>query len=101
MRPVFWSITAQRDNLEIVRHIAQDNPNAAQRVVDAIEDVGNKLGGLATGIPGRVSGTYEKPLSRYPYILAYALRDIAGRESVVILRVIHMARDWPPEDWPS
>lgn len=60
MRPVVWSIEAQRDNLEILRYIAEDNPFAAERVVDAIEDAGNKLGEFATGRPGRVSGTYEK-----------------------------------------
>ena len=57
MRPVVWSIEAQRDNLEILRYIAEDNPFAAERVVDAIEDAGNKLGEFATGRPGRVSGT--------------------------------------------
>ncbi len=61
MRPVVWSIEAQRDNLEILRYIAEDNPFAAERVVDAIEDAGNKLGEFATGRPGRVSGTYESP----------------------------------------
>jgi hypothetical protein len=35
-----------------------------------------------------------------PYIIAYELRSIAGRESVVILRMIHAARDWPDEGWP-
>ena len=53
MRPVVWSIEAQRDNLEILRYIAEDNPFAAERVVDAIEDAGNKLGEFATGRPGR------------------------------------------------
>jgi plasmid stabilization system protein ParE len=44
MRPVVWSIEAHRDNLEILRHIAEGNPLAAERVVDAIEDAGNTLG---------------------------------------------------------
>lgn len=56
---------------------------------------------MATGRPGRVTGTYEKPLSRIPYLIAYELRRISGREHVVILRVIHAARDWPAEEWPS
>lgn len=64
MRPVVWSIEAQRDNLEILRYIAEDNPFAAERVVDAIEDAGNKLGEMATGRPGRVSGSYEPKLIR-------------------------------------
>ncbi|KKX23800.1 MULTISPECIES: type II toxin-antitoxin system RelE/ParE family toxin [Rhizobiaceae] len=100
MRPVVWSIEAQRDNIEILRYIAEDNPFAAERVVDAIEEAGNKLGEFATGRPGRVSGSYEKSLPRHPYIIAYELREIAGRETVVIVRIIHTARDWPAEDWP-
>ena len=100
MRPVVWSIEAQRDNLEILRYIAEDNPFAAERVVDAIEEAGNKLGEFATGRPGRVSGTYEKPVAPLPYIIAYTLRPIAGRESVVIVHVIHTSRDWPAEEWP-
>ena len=48
MRPVVWSIEAQRDNIEILRYIAEDNPFAAERVVDAIEEAGNKLGEFAT-----------------------------------------------------
>ncbi len=56
---------------------------------------------MATGRPGRVTGTYEKPISRLPYIIAYELRPIGGRESVVILHVVHTSRDWPPEEWPN
>ncbi|MGO6680641.1 type II toxin-antitoxin system RelE/ParE family toxin [Rhizobium leguminosarum] len=98
MRPVLWSKQAHQDNLETLRYIAKDNPDAAERVVDAIEDAGKKLGEFATGRPGRITGTYEKSLTRLPYIISYELRPIAGRESVVILRVIHTAREWPAED---
>lgn len=98
MRPVFWSEATHRDNLEILRYIAVDNPDAAERVVNAIEDAGKKLGEFATGRSGRVTGTYEKSLARLPYIISYELRSIAGRESVVILRVIHTARDWPTSE---
>ncbi len=101
MRPVVWSIDAHRDNLEILRYIAEDDPFSAERVVNAIENAGNELGAFATGRPGRVSGTYEKSLVRYPYIVAYELRQVTGRESVVILRVIHASRDWPAEEWPQ
>ncbi|MGO8090048.1 type II toxin-antitoxin system RelE/ParE family toxin [Rhizobium leguminosarum] len=98
MRPVLWSKQAHQDNLETLRYIAKDNPDAAERVVDAIEDAGKKLGEFATGRPGRITGTYEKSLTRLPYIISYELRSIAGRESVVILRVIHTARDWRAEE---
>ena len=55
---------------------------------------------MATGRPGRVGGSSEKSLARLPYIIAYELRDMEGRESVVIVRVIHTSRDWPAEEWP-
>ncbi|VTZ64792.1 hypothetical protein [Sinorhizobium medicae] len=42
-----------------------------------------------------MSGTYEKSLDRHPYIVSYELREVAGRESIVIVRVIHTSRDWP------
>ena len=63
---------------------------------------GRRLGEMATGRPGRRSGTYEKVVTRLPYILAYALRpDPDLGESVVILRVVHTARDWPGDGGPK
>ena len=100
MKPVVWSAEARQDYLDILHYIAGDNPFAAEKVVDAIEKAGSDLGRFATGRPGRVAGTYEKSLLRLPYIIAYALATHAGRESVIILRVIHTARDWPAEEWP-
>ncbi len=50
----------------------------------------------ATGRPGRVAGTYEKVLAPLPYILVFALWPRpGGMEEIVILYVIHGARDWP------
>lgn len=100
MKPVLWSAEAGRDYLDILHYIAADNPFAAEKVVDAIEKTGDEFGRFATGRPGRVTGTYEKPVTRLPYIIAYAMAVHAGRESVIILRVIHTSRDWPAEEWP-
>ena len=100
-RSVTWSREALDDIKEQVAFIARDNPAAARRVADRIGDAGKSLGEFATGRPGRVTGTYEKPVRRIPYVIAYQLRQVSGREHVVILRVIHAARDWPPEEWPS
>ena len=101
MRPVFWSDTARRDYLEILRYIAADSPSAAERVADAIEQAGDRLGEFATGRPGRLAGVYEKPVPRLPWIIAYALAGRADRERVIVLRVIHAARDWPEGEWPK
>ena len=100
-RPVVWSRKALDDVKEQVSYIAQDSPGAARRVADRIRDVGKALGDMATGRPGRVAGTYEQTISHLPYIVAYQLRPLAGRESVVIVRVIHTSRDWEPDDWPQ
>jgi toxin ParE1/3/4 len=100
-RPVQWSREALNNLKEQVAFIAQDNPAAAVRVANRIRSAGAALGEMATGRPGRVSGTYEKSVTRLPYIIAYVLSKRAGRESVVIVRVIHTARDWPDEEWPK
>ena len=99
-RPVTWSREALDDIKVQVRHIAKDSPSAARQVADRIRDAGKALGDMATGRPGRVTGTYEKSVTRLPYIIAYELREIGHPESVVIVRVIHTSRDWQDEDWP-
>ncbi|WFP62068.1 MULTISPECIES: type II toxin-antitoxin system RelE/ParE family toxin [unclassified Mesorhizobium] len=99
-RHVSWSREALEDLSQQIGFVARDNPAAARRLADRIREAGQNLGDMATGRPGRVTGTYEKPIGRLPYVIAYSLRPIAGRESVVILRVIHTSRDWPSEEWP-
>lgn len=99
MRRVVWSDIAKQDYLDILRHIAADDPDAAERVLTAIETTGDKLADFATGHPGRVSGTYEKTVSHLPYIITYALSG--DDRAVSILRVIHAARDWQSEEWPE
>jgi toxin ParE1/3/4 len=102
VRDVVWSQDALDDMDSMAAYIAADNPTAALKVLDRIEQAGEKLGQMAIGRPGRVTGTYERSLSRLPYIIAYALQTPpSGRERVVILRVIHTARNWPKESWPD
>lgn len=99
MRQVIWSRRALSDAGDILRHIATDDTRAARKVIDRIEATGEALGEFATGHPGRVAGTYEKPVRHLPYIIAYALTD--DDRTVAILRVIHSARDWQDEGWPE
>ena len=100
-RPVRWSIEALDDLADQVSYIARDNPSAARRVADAIDRTAFALGEMPTGRPGRVTGTYEKSVTRLPYILAYAITQASGEEAVAIVRVIHTSRDWPAENWPD
>ena len=102
MREIFWSRDALDDLNAIIQYIASENPRAALTVIDKIEGAGNALGTMATGRKGRVSGTYENVVSGLSYIMAYAIKPRPdGSERIVILRVIHGARDWRPEDWPK
>jgi toxin ParE1/3/4 len=102
VRDVVWSQDALDDMDSMVAYIAADNPAAALKVLGRIEQAAEKLGQMAIGRRGRVTGTYERPLSGLPYIIAYALQTLpSGRERVVILRVIHTARNWPKESWPD
>jgi len=98
-RRVEWAASALADLLDQIRHIAADDPDAAQRVALRIGETGAALGAFATGHQGRVPGTYEKSVVGLPYIIAYALTD--DDRAISILRVIHSARDWREGDWPE
>ena len=101
-RRVVWSRDALDELKDVTVYIARDNPPAARQVAAAIRIAGQKLGEVATGRPGRVSGTYEKPVPRLPHLIAYNVeRQAGGDETIIILRVIHGARDWPDEMWPE
>ena len=52
---------------------------------------------IPTGRPGRVPGTYEKSIAGLPYVAAYARQG----EDVVVLRLVHTARNWPSGRWPD
>lgn len=99
MRRIVWSDAARDDYFKILHHIADEDPDAAERVVRAIEKTGNGLGDFATGHPGRVAGTYEKSVTRLPYIITYALSD--DDSVLTILHVVHTSRNWLPDQWPE
>lgn len=82
-------------------YIASENPAAAQRVAEVIRATVLALSAMPTGRPGRVTNTYEKSVTRLPYIIAYAITSSPAGETVAIIRVIHTARDWPAGRWPE
>lgn len=96
---VLWSAAALRDFEQPIAFIAAKNPDAAERVADIIDRTARELASLQTGRRGRVAGSFEKVVPRLPYILAYAIDE--AHKNVVILHVIHGARDWPPGQWPK
>jgi addiction module RelE/StbE family toxin len=78
---------ARLDLAEIQDYIAQENPQAARRVVLIIRKAAKSLAGRA----GRVAGTRELTVGRFPFMLAYRV----DADEVQILSVIHTARTWP------
>jgi len=100
-RPVRWSRAALDHLKEQVAFIAIDNREAARKVAARINETALALGERAVGRPGRVSGTSEKRVIGLPYVIAYSVSDRGDGEVIYILRVIHTARDWPNERWPT
>lgn len=85
--------SARADLLAIVDYISDENLDAAQRLKDEIEDKASKLPEHPKLYrPGRVAGTREMVV-RPNYIVIYT----EDARAVVILRVLHAARQWPPE----
>ena len=83
---------ARSDLAEIHDYIAQDNPQAARRVVHIIRNAAEALAqNPLVGKAGRVAGTRELTVGRFPFMLAYRV----GAEEVQILSVTHTARMWP------
>ena len=103
MRRVLWSPRGlalyERDVLD---YLAKQGESVTRRVRGDIERTIQVLAQRPIGRSGRISGTYEKPVVGQPYVIAYSLvpRDDGGEDDVLILRVIHTARDWPPGRWP-
>lgn len=91
MRNLSWELTARRDLNAIIAYIADDNPDAAERLLLEIETNISALQ-MQPKIwkPGRIKGTREM-IVRGNYIVFYTENDT----DVLILRVLHAARNWP------
>ncbi len=100
-RRVVWSRAAASDFDNVIDYLNRESPAAARRVATELFAATRGLGAYATGRPGRVSGTYEKVLRGLPYIVVYSIDLSTTPEEIVVLRVIHGARDWPEGEWPA
>jgi toxin ParE1/3/4 len=77
--------------------IAQDDPKAAQVVVQRIQQGISLLrDNPALGHPGRVPGTHELVIPKTRFIVPYRVRPRLQR--IEILRVFHTSRK-PPKRW--
>ena len=90
---ISWRPMAEADRENIFDYIAQDNPSAALALDELLSEKAARLiDHPQFGRPGRIIGTRELVAHRN-YILVY---DVTA-DTVRVLRVLHAARQWPPQ----
>lgn len=89
---IVLSPQALQDLREIIGYIAEDDPEAARRLlvhirrrIEDLEDMPH------LGRPGRVPGTRELVIPDTAYIVPYQVQG----HGLQVLRVYHGAREWP------
>ncbi len=88
---VVWRADARDDRRRIFNYLAERNPAAAARLIEALILAADSLASFPDrGRPGRAPGTRELT-AVYPYLVVYAVDRAAG--VVRILRVWHGAQD--------
>ena len=86
-----WTVGAVSDLTRIFDYIADENPDAAQALLQDIRDRVQQLADQPrSGRIGRVAGTRELVV-KSNYIVVY-IEDTAF---VDLIRVLHAARRWP------
>lgn len=81
------------EDLELIKkYIYENDELATQKIVSYIVErietiIANNPG---VGRAGRVLGTRELVLTKYPYIIPYFVKD----DIVYIIRVLHTSRKW-------
>lgn len=87
-----YTIRAKTDLSEIFSYLNKRDKQAAKRVVNTIERSAKIL--ATHPLTGRQTDFVDirlKPIPNYPYLLFYQ----ATGNDLIILRVLHSARDWP------
>jgi toxin ParE1/3/4 len=94
MGQINYSDDALADLLALRQYIALHNPSAANRVAARIIQSVNRLQTHPRfGKPGRVAGTRELIIPRFPYSIVYE----EDKGDCMVLRVLHQAMQWPAE----
>ena len=89
-----WTRAAIADLVEIYEYIEKERPAAAKRVAtEILEQVESLLKSPLRGRAGRIEGTRDLVIGRYPYSIPYRIHG----DEVQLLRVLHNRRSWPKE----
>jgi len=91
---IVWTEPARHDLREIFEYVAEDNVNAARKLLTEInERVLLLSGNPSIGRPGRVENTKELVLTGTHYILPYRVVN----NQIQVLAVFHTSRQWPAD----
>lgn len=94
MMEVVWLKEATEDLKAVARYIAEQNPQAAYRVVTRIKAAVDTLQQIPlAGRTGRIENTRELVIVGSPYIVPYYVKE----QEIRILAVFHGAQKWPGE----
>lgn len=93
MRSVVWSRRALLELTHAIDYLAQRNLPAAQKIEARIIETTEKLARRPIGRPGKQPDTYEKLVVGAPYLIVYALADVAEGGQVQIIRLFHTAQN--------
>jgi addiction module RelE/StbE family toxin len=91
VQALYYTDQAQQDLLEAWLFIAQDNPSAADKLLDRIQDATLRLCDhpmLGRARP-ELSDRVRSLVTDTPYTLFY----VADKQKITVIRVLHHARD--------
>lgn len=87
-----WSANALADRRDLINYLETRSIAAAIMIDDRIDAAFELLRDFPeAGRIGRIAGTRELVVHGTPYVAAYSIEN----NTVVVLALIHAARDWP------
>lgn len=91
---VRWTPEAEQDRIDVIDHIAADNPQAAARMDVRFKSAADRLASFPQAArPGKILGTREL-IPHESYRIVYEVKD----DTVWSLALVHTAPQWPPPD---
>ena len=91
MATVDFAQSARTDLLEIWLFIAEENLNAADRVLETIEQEATVL--ATQPLMGRARPDLAQDIRTWPTSTSYTLFYVAKPDDITVIRVLHHARD--------
>jgi len=93
---VIWLPRALNDRRHQVYYVFQRNPQAAVRLETVVRSQAELLRSHPlAGRIGRQKATRELVVPNSPYVIIYRIDEKA--QQIEILRLLHGAQEWPPE----